>query len=108
MELRFLTDLQFFASKKGVGSTQNSKGVDKNPSPYWIVGKKTSGSIRLHNPGAIPKEYRPKQHLTHITHTNDYVYWLENNGAVGVHNNDGVGSTSGDGIEVSFDFSYHY
>ena len=29
MEFRFLTDLQFFASKKGVGSTKN--GRDSNP-----------------------------------------------------------------------------
>ena len=29
MTLRFLTDLQFFASKKGVGSTKN--GRDSNP-----------------------------------------------------------------------------
>lgn len=93
--------------KKGVGSSKDSNNRDKNPSPYWIVGKATAGTIYLHKPGAIPSAYRPSSRVTQTFTRADFVFRVETDGSIAVHNTLGKGSTS-DGVDIHNNVLYHY
>lgn len=94
--------------KQGVASTKDSSNKDKNPSPYWIVGEVTKGTIYLHKNGAIPEDYRPTTRASHISAAGSYVYYALANGGIGIHNINGANSKSGSGIDVEMNFLYYY
>ena len=94
--------------KKGVGSTKDSTGKDKNPSPYWIVGEVTKGTVYLHMNGAIPSDYRPTERVMSPSGAGGYVYYILENGGIGIHNVNGANSKSGSGIDIEMNFLYYY
>lgn len=93
--------------KKGVASSKDSNNRDKNPSPYWIVGAVTNGTIYLHKEGAIPEAYQPTTRESRPFYRGDFVFRVETDGSIAVHNILGKGSTS-DGISIHNNILYHY
>lgn len=93
---------------KGVASTKDNKNKDKNPSPYWLVGVATKGTIYLHTAGAIPDEYQPTTAIPQTSLTGNLAYYITTDGAIGAHNSSGVGSKTGDGLNIRQNFLYHY
>ena len=93
--------------KKGVASTKNSSNKDNNPSPYWIVGKATVGGIYLHKDGAIPSDYQPSTRVAQPFYRGDFVFRVESDGSIRVHNILGKGSTDS-GVDIHQNILYRY
>ena len=93
--------------KKGVASSKDSSNHDHNPSPYWVVGEKTTGYIFLHGIGAIPSAYRPSQRIISPLRISSISFCVDSSGGIWVHNHDGAG-TKGSGTEISENILYHY
>lgn len=95
------------AVKKGVASSKDSKNKDNNPSPYWIVGAATNGSIYLHTAGAIPEAYQPSSRVGQPFYRGDFVFRVETDGSISVHNISGKGNKD-TGINIRQNILYHY
>ena len=89
---------------KGVGSSNSTK----NPSPYWIVGQATTGAVYLHKTGAIPSDYCPVSSIQQPTYRGDFIFRLFADGSIGMHNEDGKGNKSGNGLDIHVNLLYHY
>ena len=92
--------------KKGVGSSK-SGSADTNPSPYWIPGVQTSGYIILHGEGAIPEDYAPTTRIIQPFYRGDFVFRIESNGSLTVHNSSGGGSKT-NGVNIYQNILWHY
>ena len=93
--------------KKGVASSKDSNNRDTNPSPYWVVGAQTVGAIYLHKSGAIPDAYQPTTRVHQSFYRGDFVFHVETNGSISVHNIIGKGSKD-TGINIRQNVLYHY
>lgn len=93
--------------KKGVASSKDDNNRDANPSPYWVVGAQTVGAIYLHNSGAIPDAYQPTTRVHQSFYRGDFVFHVETNGSITVHNISGKGSKD-TGINIRQNVLYHY
>ena len=93
--------------KKGVASSKDSNNRDTNPSPYWVVGAQTVGAIYLHKSGAIPDAYQPTTRVHQSFYRGDFVFHVETNGSISVHNIIGKGSKD-TGINMRQNVLYHY
>ena len=93
--------------KKGVGSSKDSNNRDKNPSPYWIVGEATNGTIYLHKEGAIPDAYQPSTRVTQPFYRGDFVFRVDTDGSISVHNVNGKGSKD-TGVNIRNNILYYY
>lgn len=93
--------------KKGVGSSKDSNNRDKNPSPYWIVGEATNGTIYLHKEGAIPDAYQPSTRVAQPFYRGDFVFRVETDGSICVHNLNGKGSKDS-GVNIHQNILYYY
>lgn len=93
--------------KKGVASSKDSKNKDKNPSPYWIVGKATAGTIYLHKSGAIPDDYQPTSRISQPFYRGDFIFRINTDGSIAVHNLLGKGSTDS-GVNIYQNVLYYY
>lgn len=92
--------------KKGVGSSKEN-GKDKNPSPYWLMGVGTVGTIYLHKPGAIPEGYRPTSRVSQPLYRGDLIFRVDSDGSIAFHNLLGKGKKE-NGINIHNNVLYHY